>query len=122
MRIFGFNAATRNVRGLGRGGQSERQWPRGGAGSRAFTTKDALQRTSRTNDNALQEAAAMAYCVCHPHPALPRPLFAAAELIACPRVLLALTRLSSNYLCGRCLLGGQEVGGGWWLLGVRVAS
>lgn len=118
---MGFNAATRN----------ETRWSRGrsrGASSlgNGFHHKDAAAphppssptRTSRTNDNALQEVAATAHCVwlSHVPPSPPPQLFSQLPLLSASRLFepsfpypsasaLVQTRLSSNYLCGRCSVG-----------------
>lgn len=103
-----------------------------GAGARgpavwetAFTTKMlphfspfSPTTTSRTNDNALQEVAATAHCVwlSHVPPAPPPLLFSQLPLLSASRLFepcfpfpsaaaLVQTRLSSNYLCGRCSVG-----------------
>lgn len=121
MRILGFNAATRN----------ETRWSRGRSRGEpavwetAFTTKMlphffpfSPTRTSRTNDNALQEVAATAHCVwlSHVPPSPPPLLFSQLPLLSASRLFepcfslpsaaaLVQTRLSSNYLCGRCSVG-----------------
>lgn len=118
---MGFNAATRN----------ETRWSRGRSrGSQQFGKRLSPQRccptsppfsptrTSRTNDNALQEVAATAHCVwlSHVPPSPPPLLFSQLPLLSASRLFepciplpsvaaLVQTRLSSNYLCGRCSVG-----------------